>query len=30
MTADENMDPLKGIESVLDVDSLLEDLKQKY
>jgi len=30
MTADETMDPLKGIESVLDVDSLLEDLKQKY
>ena len=30
MTADENMDPLKTIETVLNVGSLLEDLKQKY
>ena len=29
MTADENMDPLKAIETVLNVDSLLEDLRQK-
>ena len=28
--ADENMDPLKAIETVLNVDSLLEDLRQKY
>jgi len=30
MTADENMDPLKAIETVLNVDPLLEDLRQKY
>ena len=30
MTADENMDPLKAIETVLNVGCLLEDLKQKY
>ena len=29
MTADENMDPLKAIETALNVDSLLEDLRQK-
>ena len=27
--ADENMDPLKAIETVLNVDPLLEDLRQK-
>ena len=30
MTADENMDPLKAIETVVNVDPLLEDLRQKY
>ena len=30
MTADENMDPLKAIETMLNVDPLLEDLRQKY
>ena len=28
MTADENMDPLKAIETVLNVDPLLEDLSK--
>ena len=28
MTADENMDPLKAIETVLNVDPLLEDLRK--